>query len=59
MFYWPSPEEGRAYLLTRDESWADRSGQDRPGWYIGTEEYERRRAEAGRLLAGHLASKYT
>jgi hypothetical protein len=27
MFFWPSEQEGRAWLEACDESWADRAGQ--------------------------------
>jgi len=53
MFLWPSAAEGLAWLesLERDSSWGNRSG-----WYVGTDEYERRRAGAEAELAEGLAA---
>jgi hypothetical protein len=52
MFYWPSAEEGLAWLEACDTSWAHRAGQDGyGGWYIGTGEYEEQRREAETLVA--------
>lgn len=57
LFYGLSPEElvAMAAFCASDR----RRGDPLPSWYVGTDEYERQRAEAERLLAEHLAGKYT
>jgi hypothetical protein len=54
---WPDPAEGITFLMQladrdRDTGW----GKRRPGWHIGTEEYERRRAGGERELSEGLAA---
>ena len=43
MLYWPTITEGLVYLKASDTAWTRRHG---PGWYVGTDEHERKSREA-------------